>query len=70
MKYDAYDLDYLEEYTIYCESCGREDSSFEIQPEGFFRDGWRMTKNNNQYCPECANKKLKNVKQQTKRINE
>jgi hypothetical protein len=39
------------------EACMMGDES--MASDEFFEKGWRATKGNNCYCPECAMKKLK-----------
>lgn len=64
MKYTAsqlYEI-ILTENQIYCNGCSGKDSITSDPDEAaeyFFKAGWRVTKSQKVYCPECANKKLK-----------
>lgn len=67
-KYNAYDLDIETVSYITCSNCGKYETKYEGNEEDFFYKGWRMTKAGNQYCPECANKKLKLNKNEDKKL--
>lgn len=59
-KYCEYDLEVEYIGIITCSSCGMQSEiPFDDAENLFFKEGWRMTKNHNQYCPKCAKKKLK-----------
>ena len=49
--------------TISCSSCSKEGVIYGSDDDEasyiFFEHGWRSTKKENVYCPECAKKKLK-----------
>ena len=64
MKYTAsqlYEI-IITENVIFCNGCSEKDS-ISCDPENaadyFFNEGWRVTRSQKVYCPECAAKKLK-----------
>jgi hypothetical protein len=68
MKHKSEDLyDHIvPECSIACSNCRKPESVMNYNEdeaqEHFFAEGWRATKSGNVYCPECANKKLKQNK--------
>ena len=49
---------------ISCNNCRKTNTIHECDEfdacDSFYEDGWRMTRAQNVYCPECAKIKLKN----------
>lgn len=67
MNYKYSDLvDYIQILAnIDCDNCSKSAISeccdgWDAADE-FFRNGWRVTRSGNVYCPDCAKKKLKGV---------